>query len=150
MVSGKIVVDEAKKDKLKKMVQPVQIVDGCTAAVHVAYGCSDTAFIFPITPSSSMAETADLFEHQGRKNVFGQLLGIRQMQSEGGAAGAMHGGLVMGSCATTFTASQGLLLMIPNMYKIAGELMPCVMHVAARAVATQALSIFGDHRSVLS
>eukprot|EP01071_Lankesteria_metandrocarpae_P003553 Lankesteria_metandrocarpae@DN3034_c0_g1_i1.p1 len=144
------ILDEATKERLKKITQPEEIVDGCTAAVHVAYACSDSTFIFPITPASSMAEAAELWSHQKRKNVFGQPCLVRQMQSEGGAAGAVHGSLVVGSCCTTFTASQGLLLMIPNMYKISGELMPCVMHVASRALCGQALSIFGDHSDVMA
>lgn len=126
------------------------IYDGCTAAAHVAYANSEAAFIFPITPSTAMAEIADLWSHSGRQNVFGQTCLIRQMQSEGGAAGAVHGGLICGTLTTTFTASQGLLLMVPNMYKIAGELIPTVFHVAARALATHALSIFGDHSDVMA
>lgn len=97
-----------------------------------------------------MAESVDLWSHQGRLNVFGQTTIVRQMQSEGGAAGAVHGSLAVGSLTTTFTASQGLLLMVPNMYKIAGELISCVFHVSARAIATQALSIFGDHSDVMA
>eukprot|EP00727_Mastigamoeba_balamuthi_P003333 m51a1_g12998 putative pyruvate-flavodoxin oxidoreductase (252) ;mRNA; r:224-1378 len=123
-------------------------VDGATATTHVAYFMSDSAFIFPITPSSVMSEVAHEWSMNGRKNAFGQPTMIRQMQSEAGSAGALHGALSEGALATTFTSSQGLLLMIPNMYKIAGELLPCVMHIAARTVATEALSIFGDHTDV--
>ena len=125
-------------------------VDGCTAVTHVAYGLSDSAFIFPITPSSPIAELAEQWSDLGVKNAFGDVVSVTQMQSEAGAAGALHGALVTGSLATTFTASQGLLLMIPNMYKISGELLPCVIHVAARAIASQALSIFGDHQDVMA
>ena len=125
-------------------------VDGCTAVTHVAYGLSDAAFIFPITPSSPIAELAEQWSDLGVKNAFGDVVKVTQMQSEAGAAGALHGALVTGSLATTFTASQGLLLMIPNMYKISGELLPCVIHVAARAVASQGLSIFGDHQDVMA
>ena len=125
-------------------------VDGCTAVTHVAYGLSDAAYIFPITPSSPIAELAEQWSDLGVKNVFGDVVKVTQMQSEAGAAGALHGALVTGSMATTFTASQGLLLMIPNMYKISGELLPCVIHVAARAIASQGLSIFGDHQDVMA
>ena len=125
-------------------------IDGNTAAAHIGYAFSDVAAIYPITPSSSMGEVADKWAAYGRKNIFGQVLKVVEMQSEGGAAGAVHGCLSAGACATTFTASQGLLLMIPNMYKIAGELMPTVFHVSARAVAGQALSIFGDHQDVMA
>ncbi|MFO7677177.1 MAG: pyruvate:ferredoxin (flavodoxin) oxidoreductase [Thermoplasmatota archaeon] len=124
--------------------------DGNTAAAHIAYAFSDVAAIYPITPSSPMGEIADQWAAYGRKNIFDQVLKITEMQSEGGAAGAVHGILSAGGCATTFTASQGLLLMIPNMYKIAGELMPTVFHVSARALAGQALSIFGDHQDVMA
>ncbi len=125
-------------------------IDGNTAAAHVAYAFSDVAAIYPITPSSTMAEVADEWSANGRKNIFGQTLHIAEMQSEGGAAGAVHGSLVGGAFTTTFTASQGLLLMIPNMYKIAGELLPVVFHVSARAIAGHALSIFGDHSDVMA
>jgi pyruvate-ferredoxin/flavodoxin oxidoreductase len=124
--------------------------DGNTAAAHIAYAFSDVAAIYPITPSSPMGEIADVWAAYERKNIFDQVLKISEMQSEGGAAGAVHGILSAGGCATTFTASQGLLLMIPNMYKIAGELMPTVFHVSARALAGQALSIFGDHQDVMA
>jgi len=125
-------------------------IDGNTAAAHIAYACSDVAAIYPITPSSPMGEVADKWAAYGRKNIFDQKLKVVEMQSEGGAAGAVHGTLSAGALATTFTASQGLLLMIPNMYKIAGELMPTVFHVSARAIAGQALSIFGDHQDVMA
>ena len=126
------------------------IVDGNWAAADVAYRCVDFAAIYPITPSSTMGELADAWAFQHKKNIWGAIPQIIEMESEGGAAGAMHGALQMGALATTFTASQGLLLMIPNMYKIAGEQTPFVMHVAARALATHALSIFGDHSDVMS
>ena len=129
---------------------PKQTVDGNTAAAHVAYAMSEVATIYPITPSSPMAEIADEWAAHGRKNIFGKTLQVAEMQSEAGAAGAVHGSLVAGALTTTFTASQGLLLMIPNMYKIAGELLPCVFHVAARALSTHALSIFGDHADVMA
>ncbi len=125
-------------------------VDGNTAASHVAYAFSDVAAIYPITPSSTMAEYCDEWAAQGRKNLFGQTMRIAEMQSEAGAAGAVHGSLAAGALTTTFTASQGLLLMIPNMYKISGELLPCVFHVSARALAAHALSIFGDHSDVMA
>jgi len=127
-----------------------QTVDGNTAAAHVAYAFSDVAAIYPITPSSTMAEYADEWAAYGRTNIFGQKMRIAELQSEGGAAGAVHGSLVAGALTTTFTASQGLLLMIPNMYKIAGELLPTVFHVSARSVASHALSIFGDHSDVMA
>ena len=126
------------------------VMDGNTAAAHIAYRVNEVCAIFPITPSSTMAELADAWAAQGVKNIWGQVPVIQQMQSEGGAAGAVHGALQSGALTTTFTASQGFLLMLPNMYKIAGELTPCVFHVAARAIATQALSIFGDHSDVMS
>jgi len=125
-------------------------IDGNTAASHVAYAFSDVAAIYPITPSSPMAEVADDWAANGRKNLFGQQVHVAEMQSEGGASGAVHGSLKGGALTTTFTASQGLLLMIPNMYKISGELLPGVFHVSARAVAGHALSIFGDHSDVMS
>ncbi len=125
-------------------------VDGNTAVSHVAYAFSDVAAIYPITPSSPMAEYADEWAANGRTNLFGQKVRIAEMQSEAGAAGAVHGSLAAGALTTTFTASQGLLLMIPNMYKISGELMPCVFHVSARALAYHALNIFGDHSDVMS
>ena len=125
-------------------------VDGNTATTLVAYHLSEAATIYPITPSSTMAELADSMANDGVKNIFGNTLKVVEMQSEAGAAGALHGALSGGALATTFTASQGLLLMIPNMYKIAGELLPCVMHVSARSLATHALSIFGDHSDVMA
>ena len=125
-------------------------IDGNTAASHVAYAFSDVAAIYPITPSSPMAEVADEWSAGGRKNLFGQTVRIAEMQSEAGAAGAVHGSLVAGALTSTFTASQGLLLMIPNMYKISGELLPCVFHVSARALAAHALNIFGDHSDVMA
>lgn len=124
--------------------------DGNYAAAHVAYMFSEVAAIYPITPSSTMAEYVDEWAAMGRKNIFGETVKVVEMQSEAGAAGAVHGALQAGSLATTFTASQGLLLMIPNMYKIAGELLPGVFHVSARTVASHALSIFGDHSDVMS
>ena len=125
-------------------------IDGNGAVSHVAYAFSDVAAIYPITPSSTMAEYVDEWASQGRKNLFGQTVHVAEMQSEAGAAGAVHGSLAAGALTTTFTASQGLLLMIPNMYKISGELMPSVFHVSARALAAHALSIFGDHSDVMS
>ncbi len=127
-----------------------QTIDGNTAAAHVAYAFSEVAAIYPITPSSNMGEVADEWSARGRKNLFGQTLKVVELQSEAGAAGAVHGSLAAGALTTTFTASQGLLLMIPNMYKIAGELLPTVFHVSARAVAAHALSIFGDHQDVMA
>ena len=125
-------------------------IDGNTAAAHVAYAFSDVGAIYPITPSSPMAEACDEWASQGRKNIFGQVMKISEMQAEGGAAGAVHGSLAAGAFTSTFTASQGLLLMIPNMYKISGELLPCVFHVSARALAAHALNIFGDHADVMA
>src|SRR5215475_2283531 len=125
-------------------------VDGNEAAVSVAFRCSEVCCIFPITPSSPMAELADEWSSKGRTNLWGTVPAVVEMQSEGGAAGALHGALQAGALGTTFTASQGLLLMIPNMYKIAGELTPTVIHVAARTIATHALSIFGDHSDVMA
>jgi pyruvate-ferredoxin/flavodoxin oxidoreductase len=124
--------------------------DGNQAAAHVSYMFSEVAAIYPITPSSTMAEYVDDWSAAGRKNIFGETVLVQEMQSEGGAAGAVHGSLQAGALTTTYTASQGLLLMIPNMYKIAGELLPCVFHVSARALASHALSIFGDHQDVMS
>ena len=125
-------------------------MDGNTAVAHVAYRVNEVCAIYPITPSSTMAELADEWAALGIKNIWGNVPIIQQMQSEGGAAGAVHGALQSGALTTTFTASQGLLLMVPNMFKIAGELTPTVFHVAARALATQALSIFGDHTDVMA
>ena len=130
---------------MKKMT-----IDGNTAAAHIAYAFSDVAAIYPITPSSPMAENCDDWAGQGRKNLFGNVLKIAEMQSEAGAAGAVHGSLAAGALTSTFTASQGLLLMIPNMYKIAGELLSCVFNVSARSIAGHALNIFGDHSDVMA
>ena len=130
------------------MNENMETIEGNEAASHVAYAMSEVAAIYPITPSSSMGEYCDDWAAHGRKNIFGQVLKVVEMQSEAGAAGAVHGALSAGALATTFTASQGLLLMIPNMYKISGEIMPTVFHVSARAVAGHALSIFGDHSDV--
>src|ERR1022692_4415079 len=125
-------------------------MDGNTAAAHVAYRINEVCAIFPITPSSTMAELADEWAAAGTQNIWGSIPVVQEMQSEGGAAGAVHGALQAGALTTTFTASQGLLFMLPNMFKIAGELTPTVFHVAARAIATQALSIFGDHSDVMA
>ncbi len=130
------------------MGRKMKTMDGNTAAAHVSYAFTDVAAIYPITPSSVMAELADKWATEGRKNVFGQEVQVTEMQSEAGAAGTVHGSLAAGALTTTFTASQGLLLMIPNMYKIAGELLPGVINVSARALASHALSIFGDHSDV--
>ncbi len=124
--------------------------DGNQAAAHISYMFSEVAAIYPITPSSTMAEYVDEWAAQGRKNIFGETVLVEEMQSEGGAAGAVHGSLQAGALTSTYTASQGLLLMIPNMYKIAGELLPCVFHVSARTLASHALSIFGDHQDVMA
>ena len=124
--------------------------DGNQAAAHISYMFSEVAAIYPITPSSTMAEYVDDWAAAGRKNIFGETVLVQEMQSEGGAAGAVHGSLQAGALTTTYTASQGLLLMIPNMYKIAGELLPCVFHVSARTLASHALSIFGDHQDVMA
>lgn len=128
----------------------MQTMDGNTAASYVAYAFTEVAAIYPITPSSTMAELVDEWAAHDKRNIFGQRVQVTEMQSEAGAAGAVHGSLQAGALTTTFTASQGLLLMIPNMYKIAGELLPCVFHVSARALAGHALSIFGDHSDVMS
>lgn len=130
------------------MARPMKTMDGNTAAAHVSYAFTDVAAIYPITPSSNMADITDQWAMQGRKNIFGHEVNVVEMQSEAGAAGAVHGSLQAGALTTTYTASQGLLLMIPNMYKIAGELLPSVIHVSARAVAAHALSIFGDHSDI--
>ncbi|GIQ90018.1 hypothetical protein KIPB_012658, partial [Kipferlia bialata] len=125
-------------------------IDGNTAAANVAYQMAEVVHMFPITPSSTMAELADAWAVKGIKNVFGTIPHVHQLQSEGGVAGAMHGALLGGSLCTSFTASQGLLLMIPNMYKIAGELLPSVLHVACRTLGTHAQSIYGDHSDVMA
>src|SRR6202795_1564600 len=125
-------------------------LDGNEAAAYVAHRLSEVIAIYPITPSSTMGELADEWSSKGRVNLWGDVPKVVEMQSEGGAAGAVHGALQAGALATTFTSSQGLLLMIPNMYRIAGELTPFCMHVAARTIATHALSIFGDHSDVMA
>ena len=130
------------------MARKMKTMDGNQAAAHASYAYTDVAAIYPITPSSVMAEHTDEWATQGRKNIFGQEVQVTEMQSEAGAAGAVHGSLAAGALTTTYTASQGLLLMIPNMYKIAGEQLPCVFDVSARTVATQSLNIFGDHSDV--
>src|SRR5215469_9489417 len=125
-------------------------LDGCEAAAYVAFRLNETMAIYPITPSSAIGEWCDQWATEGKKNLWGTTPAIVEMQSEGGAAGAVHGMLQTGSISTTFTASQGLLLMIPNMFKIAGELLPTVFHVTARTIATHALSIFGDHSDIMA
>jgi len=167
--SNTMVSDEEKKDSgcwekirhgneqsAEKPKQETKIVDGNWAVASASYRMNDIAYIFPITPSSAMGEIVDAWasteDKNGEKkvlNLWNQELKVCEMQSEGGAAGALHGALVSGSLATTYTASQGLLLFIPNLYKIAGELLPTVIHVAARALAGQALSIYGDHSDVM-
>ena len=132
------------------MAKSMKTLDGNTAAAYVSYAFTDVAAIYPITPSSNMAESVDEWSAYGQKNIFGQEVKVTELQSEAGAAGAVHGSLAAGALTTTYTASQGLLLMIPNMYKIAGELLPGVFHVSARAVAAHALSIFGDHSDVMA
>src|SRR5947208_11542049 len=126
------------------------IIDGNEAAAYIAYKTSEVCAIYPITPSSAMGEWADEWSSDNKTNIYGEVPRVIEMQSEAGAAGALHGALQGGSLATTFTSAQGLLLMIPNMYKIAGELTPAVIHVAARSLATHALSIFGDHQDVMA
>lgn len=130
------------------MARKMKTMDGNNAAAHVSYAFTDVAAIYPITPSSVMAEVTDVWSAGGKKNIFGDEVRVTEMQSEGGAAGAVHGSLAAGALTTTYTASQGLLLMIPNMYKIAGELLPAVINVSARAIASHALSIFGDHSDI--
>ncbi|MDR3073200.1 MAG: pyruvate:ferredoxin (flavodoxin) oxidoreductase, partial [Deltaproteobacteria bacterium] len=132
------------------MASKMKTMDGNTATAYIAYALSDTAAIYPITPSSNMGESADEWAAEGKKNIFDQIVTVKQLQSEAGAAGAVHGSLAAGALTSTYTASQGLLLMIPNMYKIAGELLPGVFHVSARAIAAHALSIFGDHQDVMA
>src|SRR4051794_31888892 len=132
------------------MPQNQVVMDANTAVAHVAYRVNEVCAIFPITPSSTMAELADEWSAAGIANIWGNVPVVQEMQSEGGAAGTVHGALQTGALATTFTASQGLLLMLPNMYKIAGELTPCVIHVAARSLAAQGLSIFCDHQDVMA
>ena len=131
-------------------MRKMKTMDGNTAAAYISYAFTEVAAIYPITPSSPMAEHVDEWVAKGKKNIFGQPVKVVEMQSEAGAAGALHGSLQAGALTTTYTASQGLLLMIPNMYKIAGEMLPCVIHVAARALATSSLNIFGDHQDVMA
>ena len=130
------------------MARKFKTMDGNNAAAHVSYAFTDVAAIYPITPSSVMAEVTDVWSAAGQENLFGRPVKVAEMQSEAGAAGAVHGSMQAGALTTTYTASQGLLLMIPNMYKMAGELLPNVIHVSARALASHALSIFGDHSDV--
>ena len=131
------------------MARKMKTMDGNQAAAHVSYAYTEVAAIYPITPSSVMPEHIDEWATEGRENIFGQTVQVTEMQSEAGAAGTVHGSLAAGAITTTFTASQGLLLMIPNMYKIAAEQLPCVFDVSARTVATQSLNIFGDHSDCL-
>ena len=130
------------------MARSMKTMDGNNAAAYVSYAFTEVAGIYPITPSSPMADYVDQWSAQGKKNIFGSTVKVMEMQSEAGAAGTVHGSLNAGALTTTYTASQGLLLMIPNMYKIAGELLPTVFHVSARTVASHALNIFGDHSDV--
>src|SRR5690554_736026 len=132
------------------MARKIEMMDGNQAAAHVAYKVNEVIAIYPITPSSPMGEWSDEWTAAGQKNIWGTVPLVAEMQSEGGASAAVHGALQTGSLTTTFTASQGLLLMIPTMYKIAGELTPTVFHVTARSLACQALSIFGDHSDVMA
>ena len=132
------------------MARKTVMIDGNTAVAYVAHATNDVCAIYPITPSSVMGEVADELSAKGVKNIWGTIPTVSELQSEGGASGAVHGALTTGALTTTFTASQGLLLMIPNMFKIAGELSPTVFHVSARSVACQALSIFGDHSDVMA
>src|SRR5438270_8603076 len=131
------------------MIRPTVTIDGNEAAAYVAHKVNEVIAIYPITPSSPMGEWSDQWSSELQPNIWGTIPSVIEMQSEGGAAGALHGALQAGALATTFTSSQGLLLMIPNMYKIAGELTPTVIHVAARAIATHALSICGDHQDAM-
>src|SRR5437763_11019717 len=130
--------------------RPKVTIDGNEAAAYIAHQINEVIAIYPITPSSNMGEWADQWSSEGKPNIWGTVPTVVEMQSEGGAAGALHGALQAGALSCTFTSSQGLLLMIPNMYKIAGELTPTVFHIAARSLATQALSIFGDHSDVMA
>jgi pyruvate-ferredoxin/flavodoxin oxidoreductase len=144
-----------KSDVLKQKMMSgnkkiISTIDGNEAAAYVAYRVNEVCAIYPITPSSGMAELCDEWASKGIKNIWGNIPDVIEMQSEGGAAGTVHGALQTGSLTTTFTASQGLMLMLPNMYKIAGELTPAVFHVAARSLAAQGLSIFGDHQDVMA
>src|SRR5262245_15645615 len=140
--------DTERRERMGSLQQ--EALEGNEAAARVAYALSEIIAIYPITPSSPMGELSDAWSGAGKPNVWGSVTPVIEMQSEGGAAGALHGAITTGSLGTTFTSSQGLLLMIPNMYKIAGELTPTVIHVAARALATHALSIFGDHSDVMA
>ena len=126
------------------------IMNGCTAVTHVSYALSDAVVIFPISPASDMGELADVWSASEKENLMGQPVVVKEMESEAGAAGAVHGCLSGGALTSTYTASQGLMLMIPNMYKIAGELLPAVFHVTARSLSSHALSIFGDHQDVMA
>src|ERR1041385_4123947 len=137
-------------DTSEKITAEKAIIDGNQAAVHIAYKTSEVCAIYPITPSSAMGEWADEWSSDNKQNIFGEVPKIIEMQSEAGAAGAIHGALQGGALASTFTCSQGLLLMIPNRYKISGELPPSFFHIAARTLATHALSIFGDHSDVMA
>jgi pyruvate-ferredoxin/flavodoxin oxidoreductase len=130
------------------MARKMKTMDGNNAAAWASYPFTEVAAIYPITPSSVMAEVTDQWSAKGQKNLFGTPVKVAEMQSEAGAAGTVHGSLSAGALTTTYTASQGLLLMIPNLYKIAGELLPCVIHVSARCVASHALNIFGDHSDI--
>ena len=132
------------------MSKQMKTMDGNTAAAYISYAFTDVAAIYPITPSSPMAEHVDEMAAHGHKNLFGQPVRLVELQSEGGAAGAVHGSLQGGALTTTYTASQGMMLMLPNMYKISGELLPGVFHVSARALATSSLNIFGDHQDVMA
>src|SRR5918995_2621751 len=138
------------REDSRTMARTIKTLDGNEAAASIAFRVNEICAIYPITPSSSMGELADQWASEGRTNIWGTVPHVIEMQSEGGAAGAVHGALQTGALTTTFTASQGLLLMIPNMFKIAGELTPAVFHVAARSIAAQALSIFGDHSDVMA
>ncbi|MFZ3129781.1 MAG: pyruvate:ferredoxin (flavodoxin) oxidoreductase, partial [Desulfosporosinus sp.] len=132
------------------MTKVIKTMDGNQAAALASYSLTEVAAIFPITPSTPMAEDVDEWSAHGMNNIFGQPVRVSELQSEAGAAGALHGSLAAGALSTTYTSSQGLLLMIPDMYKIAGELLPAVFHVSARAISTHALSIFGDHQDVMA
>ena len=131
-------------------MRKTKTMDGNTAAAYISYAFTEVAAIYPITPSSPMAEMVDEWAAHGKKNIFGDTVHVVEMQAESGAAGAFHGALESGALTSTYTASQGMLLMLPNMYKVAGELLPGVFHIAARALANHALSIFGDHQDVMS
>ena len=150
ILSGNIIFHHFFKEEnfMATIERKMKTMDGNNAAAHVSYAFTDVAAIYPITPSSVMADETDKYSAAGRKNLFGREVQVTEMQSEGGAAGAVHGSLSAGALTTTYTASQGLLLMIPNMYKMAGELLPSVIHVSARALTSHALSIFGDHSDI--